>query len=142
MLRRRGLATFTGVAAATALALGPVSAPAPPGYRVIFSGRPSGGGAWDLSARRQNISGQPGLCLSFTTTSPEGVASSGKGCAGGSLVAWDNVFSIASGYARGFNTNLVAGFAVDGARKAVVALVDGKRVTVATRIGPAGIAMP
>jgi hypothetical protein len=138
MPRRRAL-TLTGVAAATALALAAPTASAPPGYRVIFSGRPKGGGAWKLAASRQILSGRPAVCLRFTTTSSVGVASSGRGCAGGSLTDWDNVFSIASGYASGFNMNLVGGFAVSAARKAVVSFADGKQVTVVTRNGPLGL---
>jgi hypothetical protein len=61
-------------------------------------------------------------------------------CAGGSLRAWKNVYPIASGYSTTFNTmNLVGGFAVGRARKAVISFADGKRLTVATRLGPTGM---
>jgi hypothetical protein len=134
------LATFIGLAAVTALALASTAASAPPGYRVLFSGEPAGGGAWDLSAKRQSIGGQPALCLSFTTKSENGFGFSNSGCAGGSLRAWKNVYPIASGYSTTFNTmNLVGGFAVGRARKAVISFADGKRLTVATRLGPTGM---
>jgi len=110
----------------------------PPGYRVLYSGNPPGGGAWDLSAKRRKLSGYSGLCLSFTTRTPEGVEFSGVGCAGGSLRAWGNVFPMSSGYGGNLNTNLVGGFAADRARKAVISFADGRRVTVGTRIGPRG----
>jgi hypothetical protein len=136
--RPRTLAVLTLVAAVAAAAYPPASAPAPPGYRVLYSGNPRGGGAWDLSAKRRKLSGYSGLCLSFTTRTPEGVEFSGVGCAGGSLRAWDCVFPISSGFGGSLNTNLVGGFAADRARKAVISFADGKRVTVGTRIGPAG----
>jgi hypothetical protein len=132
------LVLLTLGAVAAALAYAPASAPAPPGYRVLYSGNPPGGGAWDLSAKRRKLSGYSGLCLSFTTRTPEGVEFSGVGCAGGSLRAWDNVFPISSGFGGNLNTNLVGGFAADRGRKAVISFADGKRVTVGTRIGPPG----
>lgn len=119
-----------------AVAYAPASAPAPPGYRIVFSGNPPGGGAWNLSARRRTLSGYPGLCLSFTTRTPEGVEFSGMGCAGGSMRAWNYVFPISSGYGGNMNTNLVGGFTVARARKAVITFADRKRVTVSTRLGP------
>jgi hypothetical protein len=103
---------------------------------VLFSGNPPGGGHWDLSARRRTISGLRALCLSFTTRTPEGAEFSGEGCAGGALRAWNNVFPVGSGYGGNLNTNLVGGFTVARARKAVISFADGKRVTVATRLGP------
>lgn len=134
----RPLALLILGAVTTALAYAPASAPAPPGYRVLYSGNPPGGGAWDLSAKRRKLSGYSGLCLSFTTRTPEGVEFSGVGCAGGSLRAWGNVFPMSSGYGGNLNTNLVGGFAADRARKAVISFADGRRVTVGTRIGPRG----
>jgi hypothetical protein len=132
----RGVVVLTVVAAAFAAAYAPASAPAPPGYRVLFSGNPPGGGHWDLSARRRSLSGYPGLCLSFTTKTPDGFEVSGSGCAGGTLRAWSNVFPVASGYGGNMNKNLVGGFTTARARKAVITFADGKRVTVATRLGP------
>lgn len=137
MFRPRTLAVLT-VLAAAALAQSPASSSAPPGYQILYSGNPPGGGSWELAAKRRKLSGYSGLCLSFTTRTAEGVEFSGVGCAGGSLRAWGNVFPVSTGFGGDTNVNLVGGFAVDRARKAVISFADGKRVTVGTRIGPSG----
>jgi hypothetical protein len=135
-VRRIGILAVLTVAAAVATVHVPTSSPAPPGFRVIFSGNPPGGGHWDFSARRRRIAGFRALCLSFTTRTPEGVEASSVGCGGGTLRAVNNVFPVASGYGGGINTNLVGGFTAARARRAVITFADGKRVRVGTRLGP------
>jgi hypothetical protein len=133
----RGVVLVAVVAAVSVAVFPSASAPAAlPGYRVLFSGNPPGGGFWDLSARKRTISGLPSLCLSFTTKTPDGVEASSNGCGGGTLRAWKNVFPVSFGAGGDDNMNLIGGFTVARARKAVITFVDGKRVTVATRLGP------
>jgi hypothetical protein len=124
------------LAAAAAAVHVPPSSPAPPSYRTLFAGNPPTGGHWDLSAKRRTIAGRRALCLSFTTRSREGVEFSSVGCAAGALSAWNNVFSIASGYGGSLDANLVGGFTVARAAIAVITFADGKRVTTVTRLGP------
>ena len=136
-MRRIGaLAVLIVLVAGAALARAPLSAPALPGYRILFAGNPPTGGHWNLSAKRRTIAGHPALCLSFTTRTPEGVEFSAIGCGGGTLRGLHNVFPVASGYGGNVDTNLVGGFTVARARAAVISFADGKRVRVATQLGP------
>jgi hypothetical protein len=139
--RPRARAVLIGVAAAAAVTHAPASAPAPPGYTVVFAGTSSGGTGWDLAVKRRRVSGYDTLCLAFSTKSPDGAGFSGVGCVGGtSMKAWDNVFPVAVGGSSGDrdDVSLVGGLTVDRARKVVVSFADGKRVTLRPRVGPAG----
>ena len=131
------LAVLIALAAAAAVHASPAS-PAPPGYRTLFAGNPPSGGHWDFSAKRRRIAGHPALCMSFTTRPANGAEFSGIGCGGGTLRALHNVFPIATGYSGSIDTNLVGGFTAARARRAVVRFADGRRITVATRLGPIG----
>ena len=138
-MRRIGaLAVLIVLVVGAALARPPLSEAAPPGYRVLFAGNPPTGGHWNLSAKRRTIAGHPALCLSFTTRTPEGAEFFGIGCGGGTLRAWHNVFPVSSGYGGNVDTNLVGGFTVARARTALISFADGRRLRVATRLGPRG----
>ena len=102
-----------------------------------MSGTATGGADWKLAARRIRLSGFSGLCVVLDVQPPEGLSVQWKHCAAGSI-AKAKVEPISVGPGKDKNVSLVAGFTDAQARKVTITFANGRRQSVATRLGPPG----
>lgn len=102
-----------------------------------MSGTATGGSHWELAVRRIRLSGYPGLCLVLDVEPPNGFGVQAKHCAAGSI-ARAGVEPLAVGPGKDKTVSIVGGFAVAQARKVTITFANGKRLSVATRLGPPG----
>jgi hypothetical protein len=97
-----------------------------------MSGTATGGAQLKLAVRRIRLSGFPGLCIVLDVQPPSGFGVQQRHCAAGSI-AKAKVEPIAVGPGE---VSVVGDFTDAQARKVTISFANGKRQSVATRLGP------
>jgi hypothetical protein len=115
-------------------AAAPVQA-GPPGYTRLLTGHAEDG-RWELSAKRERLSGTRLLRLDLTQTFADGTSpGGGGGCFAGRLELRGNVAPVFTSAATGdrVTSSLIGGLVPSRARSVVVGFRDGARLRVRAR---------